>query len=202
MHRRDSQPGVGNESSGGIVGGKPGGGPGSPGAPGTATCAAPSDLVGVQMRRLTRNEYNATVSSLLPGVTLPSIDLPQEIDSSGFENRARLQDPTALLVEQAATGATTIAESAVKKLSSVISCAATDATCGAQFVELFGTRAFRRPLTDAEKKTYTDFFNQQKTAVSFSAAVQLTIEAFCNRLRSSTRSSWVTRARRPRASFL
>jgi len=174
-----SQPGVGNESSGGIIGGKPGGGgPGSPGAPGSATCAAPADLLGVQMRRLTRNEYNATVSSLLPGVTLPSIDLPQEIDSSGFENRAKLQDPTALLVEQAGTGATTIAETAVKKLSSVISCTATDATCGAQFVDSFGTRAFRRPLTDAEKKTYTDFFNQQKTAISFSAAVQLTIEAF------------------------
>src|SRR5262249_6329258 len=101
-----------------------------------------------------------------------------EIDASGFENRAKLQEPTSLLVEQASTGATTIAEAAVKNMSSVVPCTASDATCGAKFVESFGARAFRRPLTDDEKKTYTDYFNQQKTAISFAAAAQLTIEAF------------------------
>jgi Protein of unknown function (DUF1592)/Protein of unknown function (DUF1588)/Protein of unknown function (DUF1595)/Protein of unknown function (DUF1585)/Protein of unknown function (DUF1587) len=172
-----SEPGAGEETPGGLSH-RPGGGPGGTGTgAGPGSCAAPGDVLGVQVRRLTRTEYNATVRSLLPGVTLPPIDLPQEIDASGFENRAKLQDPTALLVEQASTGATTIAESAVKNLAGVVSCSATDATCGAKFVESFGARAFRRPLTDAEKKTYTDLFNQQKSAISFSAAVQLTMEA-------------------------
>src|SRR5229473_6014827 len=80
-----SPPGADQESTGGTTN-RPGGGPGVTG-PGSASCAAPGELVGVQLRRLTRSEYNATVHSLLPGLTLPSIDLPQEIDASGFENR-------------------------------------------------------------------------------------------------------------------
>jgi hypothetical protein len=152
-------------------------GGGAPGLTNPPGCTPSVDLLPVQVRRLTRAEYNATVRSLLPGVILPQIDLAQEIDASGFENRAKLQNPTALLVQQLSAGATAVAGAAVKNLASVVPCAATDATCGAQFVEAFGARAFRRPLSDAEKKTYTDFFNQQKTAISFTAAVQLTLEA-------------------------
>jgi hypothetical protein len=174
-----SQPGESGSPTGGSVSARTGGGPGT-GGPGSTggSCAGPADMIGVPLRRLTRTEYNATVRSLFQGVTLPAIDMPQEIDASGFENRAKLQEPTSLLVEQASTGATTIAEAAVKNMSSVVPCTATDATCGAKFVESFGARAFRRPLTDDENKTYTDYFNQQKTAISFAAAAQLTIEAF------------------------
>lgn len=160
-----------------------GGGGGTPGqqpgltTPG-ATCAPSAALSPVMIRRLTRAEYAATVRSLFPNVALPAIDLPQEVDASGFENRARLQVPTALLVQQLSAAAAAVAESVVKSQAGVVPCTATDAACGAKFVDAFGPRAFRRPLTDAERKTFTDYFNQQKAAISLNGAVQLTIEAF------------------------
>jgi hypothetical protein len=137
-------------------------------------------VAAVRARRLTAAEYNATVRDLLPGLGLPPFDLVQEIDASGFENRAAVMHPTALLLQQYSDAAAAIAEAAVKDLAMLLPCtpgAGAEASCGAQFVAAFGARVFRRPLTDAEKKTYTDFLEQQRKAISFRAAVQLTVEA-------------------------
>jgi hypothetical protein len=169
-------PGTGPGGGAGGTGGRPGvvGGP-------SPTAACTNDLAPVGVRRLTENEYNATIRDLFPGITIARIDLPQEVDASGFENRARIMNPTALLVEGYSSAAIAIAAQAVKTPAAILPCmpsAGTEAACGAQFVESFGARAFRRPLTDAEKKTYGDLFNQQRTAISFNAALQLTIEAF------------------------
>src|SRR4051812_13689607 len=131
---------------GAMAGGTVGGGGMDP-----ATCSP--DVVAVRARRLTAAEYNATVRDLLPGLGLPPFELAQEIDASGFENRAAVMHPTALLLQQYSDAAAVIAEAAVKNLAMLLPCvpsAATEAACGAQFVTAFGARVFRRPLTDAE----------------------------------------------------
>jgi hypothetical protein len=159
--------------AGGTSGGSQGGAGMDP-----ALCSA--DVPLVQARRLTAAEYNATVRDLFPGLALPAIDLAQEIDASGFENRAAVMHPTALLLQQYSDAAAAIAEKAVADLSALLPCtpaAGREAACGAQFVAAFGARIFRRPLTDVEQKTYGDFLEQQRTAISFRAGVQLTIEA-------------------------
>ena len=47
-----------------------------------------------------------------------------------------------------------------------------------QFIQQFGAKAFRRPLTTEEVADYTAFFEGERANSSFAGAVQLTTEAF------------------------
>jgi hypothetical protein len=167
-----SQPGGG----GGTAGGLPGTGPG---AGGGLTACGP-DLAPAPIRRLSHTELEATLRDLFPGLAITRAALAPDAVSDGFANRAKLLNPTALLVEQYSQHAALVAEKAVANLAALLPCtptAATEAACGAQFVDAFGAKAFRRPLTDSERKSYSDFFNQKRTAISFKGAIQLTMEA-------------------------
>ena len=53
---------------------------------------------------------------------------------------------------------------------------AEEKSCGATFIEQFGAKAFRRPLTSDEKADYGAFFETQRGKSDFKGAVQLTTE--------------------------
>lgn len=54
--------------------------------------------------------------------------------------------------------------------------AAEEKACGSSFLSRFGRRAFRRPLTESERRRLVDFFNASLAAYGYDAAVQMSIE--------------------------
>jgi hypothetical protein len=106
----------------------------------------------------------------------------QDPSDHGFENRAGLLNPSPLLVEQYGAVAEAVGVKVAGRTAAVAPCtpasASEERSCGARFVESFGARVFRRPLTTEEKADYLAFFEQERAASDFKGAVQLTTEVF------------------------
>jgi hypothetical protein len=137
------------------------------------------------LRRLSYAEYQATTTDLLGGLKTAPIALSRDPDEHGFENRASLLNPSPMLVEQWGDGAIAAglaASTATGSATSIVPCApktaADEAPCGVQFIQQFGAKAFRRPLTTDEVSDYTAFFEGERANSNFAGAVQLTTEAF------------------------
>jgi hypothetical protein len=150
--------------------------------PASAVDEALCDVVGAApARRLSRSEYLATVRDLFPSLDLSSLTIGSDPTEHGFENRAELLVPRPMLIEQYNTAAADIAAAAIDDPSAIVPCEPTleaEAMCGAKFVETFGRRIFRRPLSAEELDTYTGFLNAERAAgTGLEGAVQLTLEA-------------------------
>jgi hypothetical protein len=136
------------------------------------------------LRRLSYAEYQATTTDLLGALKAAPIVLSRDPDEHGFENRATLLNPSPMLVEQWGDGAIAagLAASTATAGASIVPCApktaADEAPCGVQFIQQFGAKAFRRPLTTEEVADYTAFFEGERANSNFAGAVQLTTEAF------------------------
>jgi hypothetical protein len=160
--------------------------PGAPAMPvmptdmGKAQTCLPS-IPSAPLRRLSHAEYLATMKDLLGTVSTTAPDILRDPASHGFENQARLLNPSAQLVEQYGTAAINTALKVSTNLPSVVPCtpktAAEEKTCGAQFVEQLGAKVFRRPLTAEEKTDYQAYFESERAFSNFAGAVQLTTEA-------------------------
>jgi len=130
--------------------------PGSQGGQSLTACAGEANPPGpMYLRRLTNQEYAATVHDLL-GVQ-PVVDsLPPDLTLHGFDNNAESISISTAHLE----GYRAIAESLASDLvasttrrSATVGCdpaSADGAACIESFVRKFGLRAFRRPLTDEE----------------------------------------------------
>jgi hypothetical protein len=59
-------------------------------------------------------------------------------------------------------------------------CATEDAACGKQFVETFGKRAFRRPLSEAEVTRFTALIDLGTTKKTFATGVGMATQAILN----------------------
>jgi uncharacterized protein DUF1592/uncharacterized protein DUF1588/uncharacterized protein DUF1595/uncharacterized protein DUF1585/uncharacterized protein DUF1587 len=151
---------------------------------GAAETCMPS-IAPAPLRRLSYAEYQATTTDLLGPLKTADITLSRDPDERGFENRASLLNPSPMLVEQwgdGAIGAGLAVSAAMAGTSGVVPCtpktAADEAACGVQFIQQFGAKAFRRPLTAEEVADYTAFFEGERANSSFAGAVQLTTETF------------------------
>ncbi|MGM0569114.1 DUF1592 domain-containing protein [Marinobacter sp.] len=101
------------------------------------------DLVGVDARNLTTN-------------------FPVEARVLGFSNNAAKNHVSARHLDEYLKAAETVATRAVsQRKSALLPCDAGADGCAEQFVEQFGLKAFRRPLTDDERQAYTAIFNDE-----------------------------------------
>jgi hypothetical protein len=132
-------------------------------------------------RRLTNVEYDNTVRDLLGGDIPELPEQPSDAVLKGsFENDALSLGPSDVRVARYETAATLLGAHAVNSQTArarVLVCTTADAECGREFVQSFGKRAFRRPLTDEELDRWVGFFDSQRTSIDFDAAVELTIAA-------------------------
>lgn len=169
----------------GVIGGADGGADGGGPARGTEAfvCQNPNAITlgSSPVRRLTNSEYENTVRDLLGG-NIPSLpEQPSDAVLEGsFENDAQSLGPSDVRIARYETAAMNLGEHAVNDSNArnrVLPCETADADCAWQFVESFGKRAFRRPLTEAELTRWFDFFDSQRTSIDFDAAVQLTVAA-------------------------
>jgi hypothetical protein len=150
-----------------------------------AAKACTPSIAPAPLRRLSYAEYQATTTDLLGALKTAPTPLTRDPDEGGFENRAPLLNPSPMLVEQwgdAAIAAGLAVSTSMAAPTGPVPCApktgADEAACGVQFIQQFGARAFRRPLTDEEVADYTAFFEGERANSNFQGAVQLTTEAF------------------------
>ncbi len=144
------------------------------------------ELIGLSgVRRLTRVEYIETVADLLEidagaaTVTLPSDDLVP------FDNDYTTQAESASLIVGVESLAGAIATELVAdeaKASALLGCSmsgAIDAECFDGFLQRFGRRVLRRPITDDERATWSAFMlGQAEAADRFGLALETAVRLF------------------------
>ena len=107
------------------------------------------------LRRLTHTEYNATVADLLYTTTTPADAFAPDNIVDGFPNDADGLVVSDLLVGQLAEAAEQLAEEAdLERLQPCDPYVDGFSTCAVLFIEDFGFRAFRRPLTQDDIDRY------------------------------------------------
>jgi hypothetical protein len=112
------------------------------------TCTTPE--VGVTpMKRLTHAEYNNAVRDLLGDGSRPALAFPPDTQVGLFDNAISAQTVSILLGDQYLDAAVALAEG-VTDLDALAGCDVSDSACVRGFAELFGRRAYRRPLTTDE----------------------------------------------------
>jgi hypothetical protein len=144
------------------------------------------------IRRLTRYEYNNTVRDLLGVVGEPANELPAEEEALGFANNASALNVSPLLAEKYMTLAESVSQLANSDPEALTGCSITttpdeQSACIRTFIETFGKKAFRRPLTAQEissfeqvygaaAEVYFDAEDLEETA--FREGVGMVLEAF------------------------
>lgn len=151
----------------------------------TATSSSGSGVTGItRVARLTHTQYDKTVKDLFGIEETPaSAFAPDALNGFDFDTSL---DYTvdARLGPQYRAAAEELSELAVSDNSvfnRVVPCDAGAAGCSEQFIEDFGQRAFRRPLTAAEQARFAGLFERGPELVgsgnAFSDGVRLVVEA-------------------------
>lgn len=141
---------------------------------------------GVETRivRLSHSQYDNAIRDLL-GTTATPVSLfpPDALGGFGFDTTTDLQ-VDGRLGPQYRTAAEELAAAVVADaalMERVVPCNAADAGCEAEFLEIFGERAFRRPLRDAELTRFSELFAAAgelgNGGDAFDEGVQLVLEA-------------------------
>lgn len=162
-------------------------GEGPPGLPGepelpvtTIDCTKGIHPGSSPIRRLTRFEYNNTVRDLLGDTTSPADIFPPEEEALGFDNQAEALGVTQLLAEHYLKASEEIAARATLDLPKLLSCdpavAGQDA-CAKQFIEVFGKRAYRKPLSTEQSRRLYDVYAWGRDNYDFTKGIALVIEA-------------------------
>ncbi|MCY1076064.1 DUF1592 domain-containing protein [Archangium lansingense] len=129
-----------------------------------------------RLRMLTRFEFDNTLRDLLYLESSWGQSLPAEEVVHGFDNNADERAVGQLLTDKLLTAAEQAAEAAMANLSRHVSCAPGD-ECARQFIQDFGLRAFRRPLTDAEKTRYQTLYTTVAAENGYAEGIEAIIAA-------------------------
>ena len=113
------------------------------------------------IRRLTHLQYDNTVRDLLGDSSGPSRNFPAEDYVNGYTNQASAQAITPALAELYGQVAERLGRNAFRygDEHGLLPCEPSgpaDRDCARAFVREFGAKAFRRPLTEAEREAHVD----------------------------------------------
>jgi hypothetical protein len=138
-------------------------------------CAAPA--VGPPaLRMLTRQELHNTLNDVFPQIagqwqsTLPS----NQVSSAGFDNSVS-NSVGNQMAEKLLETAEAVADAVIgNALATLLPCSTSspDRACAEQFVNQYGTRLFRRPLTTTEVERYLTFFDSALATTDFTTALR------------------------------
>src|SRR6266566_4113078 len=132
------------------------------------------------LRRLNRTEYRNTVRDLL-GETGPIVDhFPPNEEGLGFSNNADAQFVSGLLAENYLTAAETMAAHAIAKLDMIQPCdraSKGEDACARLFVQNFGRRAFRRPLSNAEVTRFVALYGVGRMGGTYEDGISVVLQS-------------------------
>ncbi|WP_339806652.1 DUF1592 domain-containing protein [uncultured Marinobacter sp.] len=129
-----------------------------------------------QLNLLTRYQYQNAVSDLV-GIDASNLatNFPVEARVLGFSNNAAKNFVSSRHLDEYMKAAERVAKDAVsQRQSALLPCQASAQGCAQQFVETFGQKAFRRPLSNDERQAYLGIFNGEG---NFSGGMEAVIEA-------------------------
>jgi len=133
------------------------------------------------LRRLSHDEYDATLADLMPTTAVPGQSFAPDNVVGGYDNNAQVLAVSSLLADQYRTSAEDLAEQMVADhLSSILGCdpaQSGDASCAQSFIESFGARAFRRPLSPADVDRYLGLWEGIASEDGFGVGIQWVITA-------------------------
>jgi hypothetical protein len=146
---------------GSTISGDPATGGGS-----TTGCSSSPTAGTTPLRRLSRTEYINTARDLLKDPTLDP-DVIADPLTLGFENNAAVLTVTPTAADRYMTVAESLAAAATRNLGALSPCLSTatstsESGCVQQFLRDFGSRAFRRPLQDAEVTALQNLFSSAR----------------------------------------
>jgi hypothetical protein len=154
-----------------------GGGPALPGAEnGNGSQGAapglndPVDPGATLMRRLTNAEYARTVTDLLgePAGADERLQLPEDPRTSGFDNNAEVETISTVHADRYAQGAESLTNAVLaspERRALVFGCdPSTGTACLQTFIQRFGRRVYRRPLSADEVSGYLKLASAAGTA--------------------------------------
>lgn len=168
----DDRNGTGNGSgvtpSGGGVG------------PSTVDCSSTTIKPGdAPVRRMTREQYNATVRDLLGDQSAPANGFVADGSFGPFDSNKEAP-VTSLIASQYMNAAEKLAATATANIAAFAPCASSgnDAQCAADTIASFGKRAFRRPLTGSEATRLLGLFTTRRSqsGETFHSAMQLVLQ--------------------------
>ncbi len=158
--------------------GVPGTTPAMPGTPGSTTVLPPAPAGAVfgpsALRRLTNAQYRKSISQLLP-TPAPTDALEQEPLSQTTryqDNNSAALTVSSILASQYAG----IADKVVKAYQVEPCVGASETACGDTFIQSFGKRAYRRPLSASESQRYQALFAGELARTGYTGAVTQIIE--------------------------
>jgi hypothetical protein len=162
-----------------------GGGSGANGGAGNGS-EDPAFQPGVAtLRRLTREQYDASVRSLLGSDVQVSTELEADVAINGSVSVGTSRSTISPhATEKYETAAYELAEQAVapERRARLIDCTPAteiDTACTQDFVRTFGRRAFRRPLTSAEETRYVELAEEAATELGdFWSGIEFAIAGF------------------------
>lgn len=129
------------------------------------------------MRRLTRLEYDNTIRDLLHDQSQPAQRFSPDEEIGGYASNS-IAKLSKTQLDEYMDAAETLAETAVSdRWDLVVGCDAGTDGCVEGFVETFGRRAFRRPLTAQERDDYLSLFADAQAEWDATEAVSVVIQA-------------------------
>ena len=130
----------------------------------------------MELRRLTHSQYNNTVRDLLGDISAPANQFPPEDFINGFKNQAQSQSISPILAEAYSAAAEKLAAAAFRgglDRRGLVPCKPSQ-DCGQKFIASFGRKAFRRELSNEEKRRYIKLFGSE---INFMKGAELVVEA-------------------------
>lgn len=139
--------------------------------PPQVTAAEPSPLA-----HLTPEQYANTLRDLFPGVDMPEVELPAQLEGAGgFENNAVFMQPTAPFIEAYARTALEASE-ALSLEALGLDCDASSAACIHPALLELAERVWRRPLRESEASALLADYDQWAASYGPQVAMQLSVQ--------------------------
>jgi hypothetical protein len=130
------------------------------------------------LRQLTLNEYQSTVATLLQLSNPDTSAIPPDVPVGGYTTNVTGTFVTQSFMDAYSSVGAALSQRAVSEsYTALVPCSTQDAACASAFIDAFGLRAFRRPLSDAEKARYTKLFDGNLTGSDFKQGVALVVNA-------------------------
>ena len=154
-------------------------------ASGLLACREQEDNAGpapqtVPIRRLTNAEYTASVADLFPGYTLPEITFVPDPKVLGFVNLSSSQTGSLVRMEQYESAAFSISQTVAADPTTLTGCdaAAQDETsCVGPYLDDFGKRAYRRPLTATERSGLLALLAANADTIDYPTRLAMVVQA-------------------------
>jgi len=147
----------------------------------TDTTIEPEDLLPSRIRRLTNAEYDATVKALISGTELaPGKGFAPDARQGGYTvNDAQRVD--AVTARQIFTAAGQLAaEVKTKHLGSLAPCGnpqSEGANCATKFIQAFGARVYRRPVTTEESSGLMTVYQAGAQDATYADGIEQVVRA-------------------------